>query len=168
MLGIESRFDNRNVMFIKNLLQNYLDEKLRNMIVDELFNKYIPLSEAAFAKELYMSYDQIKLMKKQGMFFGIHGYDHYWLGKLDKEHIQTDVMKALDFFNGVIDKNNWVICYPYGSHNTDVVDFIAINGCKLGFTTEVRGANLKEDNKLLLPRLDTNDFPPKSENYKKY
>jgi NAD(P)-dependent dehydrogenase (short-subunit alcohol dehydrogenase family) len=37
---------------------------------------------------------------------------------------------------------------------------------ELGFTTEVAIDKLPTDRCLELPRLDTNDFPPKSENYK--
>lgn len=38
----------------------------------------------------------------------------------------------------------------------------------VGFTTEVKIADICMDAALELPRLDCNDFPPKSENYKLY
>ena len=57
--------------------------------------------------------------------------------------------------------------YPYGNSNEGVVSYIEQKGCKLGLTTEVRVADKTVDNKFLIPRLDCNDFPPKSENYKK-
>ncbi|NRT73693.1 polysaccharide deacetylase family protein [Clostridium beijerinckii] len=164
-LAHKSRFDDKNTVFIKMLLQKELDERLRNLIVDELFKKYIPLTENAFAKELYVSYDQVKLMKGMGMYFGIHGYSHYWLNKLDYLKMKEDIVKALDVFNGIVDKNNWVMCYPSGGYNDEVINYISNNGCKLGFGTEVRVANINLDNKFKLPRLDTNDFPPKSDEY---
>lgn len=136
-LAIPTRFDGEKVVFVKQLLQNYLSEDLRNIIVDKLFTKYIPLTENAFAKELYMSYDQVRFMKREGMFFGVHGYDHYWLGKMDRESMQKDIKQALDVFDSVLDRNKWVMCYPYGSHSADTVEFIARNGCELGFTTQV-------------------------------
>ncbi|GHV14989.1 hypothetical protein FACS189491_11810 [Spirochaetia bacterium] len=165
-LAVPNRFDNGDVVFIKRLLQHKLDERLRNLITDDLFKQFIPISENAFSKELYMSMDQIKVMKKQGMYFGIHGYDHYWLGLMDTEAMKRDITEALDVFDGVIDTHNWIMCYPYGSYNTETINFLKESGCRFGFTTEVAIANLPTERCLELPRLDTNDFPPKSENYK--
>lgn len=166
-LAIPSRFDTEKVVFIKSLLQFELQEELRNIIVDDLFKKLVSKSEESFAKEIYMSYEQVKLMKKEGMYFGIHGYEHYWLEKLSQLEMEKDISKSLDFFSEIIDRNNWIMCYPYGSYNNIVKKYIACNGCKLGFTTEVKIANIENDDILTLPRLDTNDFPPKSNNYLK-
>lgn len=38
----------------------------------------------------------------------------------------------------------------------------------MGLTTDVRAAEVGKDSVFELPRLDCNDFPPKSENYKIY
>lgn len=43
-----------------------------------------------------------------------------------------------------------------------------MKGACVGLTTEVRIADICMDAALELPRLDCNDFPPKSENYKRY
>ena len=50
----------------------------------------------------------------------------------------------------------------------DVLAYIKENGACVGLTTEVRVAEIGKDPALQLPRLDCNDFPPKSENYKKW
>ena len=165
-LAVPSRFDNAAVVFVKSLLQHKLDERLSNLITNSLFKEFITISEEAFSKELYMNMEQIKLIKKYGMYFGIHGYDHYWLGKMDKEKMQIDITKALDVFDRIIDRNNWIMCYPYGSYNAETKTFLKKSGCFFGFTTKVAIAKLPTDEWLELPRFDTNDFPPKSENYK--
>jgi hypothetical protein len=165
-LAIPNRFDNADVIFVKRLLQHKLDKRLRDLITDLLFKEFIPISEKAFAKELYMSMDQVKLMKKNGMYFGIHGYDHYWLGLLNAQDMKRDITMALEVFNEVIDINNWVMCYPYGSYNVETLKFCKELKCLFGFTTEVAVASIPANKPLELPRLDTNDFPPKSENYK--
>ena len=54
------------------------------------------------------------------------------------------------------------------SYNQDVLDYIKMKGACVGLTTEVRIADICMDAALELPRLDCNDFPPKSENYKRY
>jgi len=111
-LAVPNRFDNGSVVFVKRALQAKLPEKLRNTIVDELFVKYIPLPENSFAKELYLNLDQIKMMKRCGMSFGIHGYDHYWLEHLPEEAMQSDIKKAISVFDGIIDRKKWIMCHP--------------------------------------------------------
>lgn len=49
-----------------------------------------------------------------------------------------------------------------------MLDYIKMKGACVGFTTEVKIADICMDAALELPRLDCNDFPPKSENYKRY
>ena len=105
-------------------------------------------------------------MKKSGMYIGLHGYDHYWLGNLESRKMEQDIDKALEVMSEVINPRLWVMNYPYGSYNDNVVNYIQNKGCALGLTTDLGIANLSINNKYLLPRLDTNDFPPKSENYK--
>lgn len=166
--AVANRFDCKETIFVKRILQTVLPEKLRNIISSDLFEKYVGISEETLAYELYMSEEQIKSMKRHGMFIGLHGYDHYWLGNLNSEQMKTDITKALEVMDLFINKDEWVMNYPYGSYNSDVIDFIKSKGAVLGVTTEVRVADLSMDSVYELPRLDCNDFPPKSEKYKSY
>jgi len=166
-LAIANRFDDKDTIFIKRTLQVKLDEQLRGMLVDKLFSEFVGVSEDAFVKELYMSMDQIKLMKKFGMHFGVHGYDHYWLDSLPAPKMEQDICMALDVFNGVIDQKNWIMCYPYGAYNKNVQHFIKKKHCLAAITTKIAVASEKDD-WLALPRLDANDYPPKSDNYLQY
>ena len=56
-----------------------------------------------------MTEEQIRTMKRHGMFIGLHGYDHYWLGKLPKEQMKKDLDKALDTLDEFIDRKHWVM-----------------------------------------------------------
>ena len=159
--------DVNKVHFVKRLLQTVLPEKLRNRIASNMFDKYVGLSEEKFAYELYVNYEQIKCMKRAGMYIGIHGYNHYWLGNLEVEKMQKDIKRALEVMGDMVVSDSWVMNYPYGSYNDEVISYIKDKGCVLGLTTDVKIADLSADNRYLLPRLDTNDFPPKSENYTK-
>lgn len=163
--AIPSRFDIKETIFVKKMLQTVLPEKLRNTISSNLFEKYVGISEEKLAYELYMTETQIRTMKRHGMYIGIHGYDHYWLGNLPKEQMEKDISMALDTLDEFIDKNCWVMNYPYGSYNENVLEYIKSRGACVGLTTQVRVANLEKDNSLELPRLDCNDFPPKSSKY---
>lgn len=165
--AVANRFDGKETVFVKRMLQTVLPERLRNIISSNLFEKYVDVTEEQLVYELYMTEEQIRCMKKHGMFIGIHGYDHYWLGNLPPDQMREDISRALDVMDEFIDRKRWVMNYPYGNFNNDVLDFIAEKGACIGLTTEVRVAEIGRDPALKLPRLDCNDFPPKSENYKK-
>ena len=167
-LAVANRFDPKEVIFVKRLLQVELKEELRKKITDDIFVKVVGIDEHAFSRELYMSIDQIKCMVDCGMHIGSHGYDHYWLGNLSEEKMKLDIDKALGVMKPFIDSNAWAMNYPYGSYNQKVIDYIKSKGCVIGFTTNVDSATLNKDNRFTLQRFDCNDFPPKSENWKNY
>jgi hypothetical protein len=81
--------------------------------------------------------------------------------------MEQDISMALDVFDGIIDRAGWIMCYPYGAHNERVVSFVRNNRCLVGVTAKVAVAS-EQDDWLMLPRLDTNDYPPKSENYRNF
>lgn len=159
-LAIENRFDCKEVIFVKRMLQHALPEKLRNIISDKLFRQYVGMEEDAFCRELYMNKYQLEQLVRDGMHVGCHGYDHYWWNKLDAEALTFELEKSKEFLVSLgCNMDNWTACYPYGSSSENVVLELEKQGCNLAFTTEVRVANLESDHALLTPRLDTNDLP---------
>ncbi len=155
-----SRYDSEEVIFIKRILQVQLVEELRKIITNELFFKFVGIPEDSFSKELYMSIDQIKTMKKFGMHIGSHGYDHYWLNSLSKEKQKNEIEKSLEFISKIGgDINNWTMCYPYGAYNDDTLDLLSKYKCKVAFSTNIAIADTQKENKYTLSRLDTNDLP---------
>lgn len=159
-----SRFDTKEVVFIKTILQKELPEKLRNEITNQLFKKYVTSDEKGFSMELYMSIDQLKCMKRNGMFIGSHGYDHYWLNTLDEDAQEREIDISLKFLEKLgCNLNDWVISYPYGAYNDSLLSLLKRKNCAIGLTSKVAIADLERDNLLTLPRLDTNDLP-KDEN----
>lgn len=162
-LAVANRFDCKEVIFIKRLLQVELQEPVRSAIINQLFAQYVSDDEASFSRELYMSEDQLRCMQRNGMIIGSHGYDHYWLGSLTKEEQLNELTKSVDFLKELgVDMRTLSIGYPYGSHNEDTLDIAQGFGFKLGFTTKVDVASTA-DNCLMIPRLDTNDFPKDGE-----
>lgn len=163
--AVPNRFDKKETVFIKRILQTEIEEELRHKISDYLFRKYVAIPEAVFARELYMNRDQIRCMKSEGMFIGIHGYDHYRLAALPEEKMKADVDKALETMDEFICQEEWVFNYPYGSYNDKVIQYAVEKGCKLGMSTQVQIASPMTDDRFRVPRLNCNDFPPKSNSY---
>ena len=161
-----NRYDDPKTVFTKTILQNLDPLELRENLVDDLFKKFVNCDEAEIAKEFYLTGEQIKQMQNDGMYIGLHGYRHDRLGNMTNSEIKEDIDKALDICNEFINPNCWVMNYPFGHANQNVVDYISKKGACFAVTTEPMIADLDIDNKYLLPRLDCNDFPPKSENYK--
>lgn len=166
--AVANRFDNKETIFIKRMLQTILPERLRSIISSELFQMHLGISEETLAHELYLSLDQLYTMKRHGMYIGVHGYDHYWLGELQQEDARRDIDLALESLGDLINPNKWVMNYPYGSYNSSVIDYVRAKGATLGLTTRVGWCDLEQDNLLEIPRLDCNDFFPKSDNFIRY
>ncbi|WP_345993682.1 polysaccharide deacetylase family protein [Sulfurimonas sp. HSL-1716] len=164
-LACANRFDDKDVVFVKRLLQVELDEEVRYKITDFLFSLFLNKDEQEFSDELYMSRSNIKEMLKEGMHIGCHGYDHYWWNKLSKKKLEQDLTSSLSFLQEVgVDIDNWTACFPYGSYSNEAVDILAKLNCKAAFTTDVDVADLSVGSRLLIPRLDTNDFPVDQKN----
>lgn len=159
-LAQANRFDPKEIIFIKRLLQVELDEKLRNLIVNELFQKYVTDDEGAFSRELYMDNEQLKCMTRNGMYIGSHGYDHYWLNTLSKVKQEEEIDLSIDFLKDIgTPTDNWGLCYPYGAYNRSLIDILIKKNFKFALTTKVDIASLNKNNAFTLERLDTNDIP---------
>ena len=166
--AIADRFDTADTIFVKRLLQNGLPERLRNIICSELLEEFVGVSEEKLAYELYMTEDQLRMMKRCGMFIGLHGYDHYWLAKIPEEQMRADIDKSIEIMSEFIDRDSWVMNYPNGDYGPAVIDHVKKRGACLGLSVDIGVADLDKDDLFALPRFDCNDFPPKSDNYLKY
>jgi len=154
------RYDTPEVAVFKRLLQRELPEPVRTEIVRRMFAKHVTIDEAAFACELYMSMDQVACLRHQGMHIGSHGYTHAWLNHISPEAQAVEIDSALDFLQKLgIGKGQWTMCYPYGGFNDSLLEILRARQCRLGFTVEARIADLNVDDRLTLPRVDTNDLP---------
>lgn len=163
-LAIPNRFDTKEIIFVKRLLQVELVEPLRKKMTNQLFTKFVSADEVAFSSELYMNEEQMKCMIDSGMHIGSHGYDHYWLGSLTKQQQEVEIKESIKFLEKIgADINNWTICYPYGNYNEDTISLLHQYKCQLAFTTEVKKACINTDKlssvRFKIPRLDTNDLP---------
>ena len=159
-LWSKTRFDSPQIAFIKTMLQRELPEKLRELIVDRLFSKYVTKDERAFSKELYMNLEMLKCMKRHRMYIGSHSYDHYWLNTLDRGAQKKEIENSLVFLKNIgVNIDEWVMCYPYGAYDRSLLENLKKYNCIIGLTTEVGIADFDKHGPLTLPRLDTNDFP---------
>jgi peptidoglycan/xylan/chitin deacetylase (PgdA/CDA1 family) len=151
-------YDSAEVTFVKRMLQRELPAELRSELINELFSHHVTKDEAAFARELYMSADQLQTMRKHGMYIGSHGYEHVWLNSVPPQKQAFEVDRSLAFLKSIgANTETWMMCYPYGAHDASLREIIRKRGCAVGLTTELGIAGPGDP--LTLPRLDTNDLP---------
>lgn len=159
-LVVASRFDTKEVIFIKRILQRDLPIKLRSKLTNYLFEKFVTNDEESFSKELYLSFDEISEMRESNMYFGSHGYSHEWLSYLLENQLRTEIRKSLDFYYKINKSmDNLIMCHPYGNYSDKTIEELKKEGFKAGLTTEVGDAVLTKSNAFTLKRYDTNDFP---------
>jgi peptidoglycan/xylan/chitin deacetylase (PgdA/CDA1 family) len=154
------RYDPHEVIVLKRLLQRELPEPVRTEIVRRLFAEYVTSDEKAFACELYMSVDQIACMRRHGMHIGSHGYTHAWLDHISPSEQEVEIDRSLEFLQQFgVGRKKWTVGYPYGGFNDSLLEVLRARDCRLGFSVEPRIADLAIDDRLTLPRIDTNDLP---------
>jgi len=155
-----NRFDPKEVIFIKRLLQMALPENVRALLTDHLFQMFIGIEESAFSRELYMNEEQISCLIRNGMHIGSHGYAHYWLGTLPYEKQLDEIQRSKShLLKWGVDANFLTMCYPYGNYNNDTLAILEKEDFKLAFCTKVGIADTLVDHRFTLPRLDTVDLP---------
>ena len=162
-----SRFDSKNIVFIKRLLQKELKKEVRAQILNDLFNYKILLPEKEFSKKIYINSAQIKEMVKEGMSFGIHGYDHLWWNTISEKEILNEINCSKNFvINHGMNEEYISAAYPYGAYNQKCKELLKKENIKIAFTTKVNTYEVNKNTAFEIPRLDTNDLP-KNKNSKK-
>lgn len=157
--ALPGRFDGPDVKFVKNMLQVELPEIVRGNITNDLFEEYVSADQQEFADKLYLKAEDAMNMKEKGMKIESHGYDHVWLGKMSKEDQINDTKKAAQQFSKLgIDKDNWTMCYPYGSYNDDTEDVLKSFGCKAAYTTKGGVTQIEKESKFRINRMDTTEL----------
>ena len=156
----KNRYDDKETVIIKRLLQSHLPLKIREKITNKLFNEIVSHSEESFSKKLYMDTKNIKEMFSNKMSFGSHGNNHYWWENLSNHDQERELKTSINFFKSIkVYDSNFSVCYPYGSYNLNTIKMIKKNNIKFALTTRVGSLNKKNIRyNFELPRHDTNDF----------
>jgi peptidoglycan/xylan/chitin deacetylase (PgdA/CDA1 family) len=151
------RWDGPDVAAFKYLLNFHLEETLRDRILDDLFVEYLG-DESAFARDLYLSWDEAREMQACGMVMGGHSHSHVALATMDSDRQRAD----LETCAGMLDERLrpqtfWPFSYPYGktnSFNLLTIEVIQDLGFACAFATEV-GDNQVGQDLFSIRRIDT-------------
>ena len=159
-LKLGGRYDDKDTMIIKSLLQHHIPSQFRSKIVDKIFSKILQYTEREIANKIYMNKKHIIEMNENNMSFGSHGYNHYWWEFLKIKEQEIEIKKSINFFLDLkmFDKK-FSVCYPYGSFNSNTIKLLEKYKISFAVTSKpgrINNKNLKS--KFIFPRYDTNDF----------
>lgn len=152
------RYDTEETKKIKFLLQAALPLNLRRKICESLFRKYVSKNEKSISKKIYMTLNQLKILKQNGMQIGGHGYHHLRMNLLDRNKQEQEIRKTVKFlkiFNK--DKNDLIMCYPHGAYNLSSIRLLKKYNFRCAFTSNKGYSDIKESNLFEFNRFDTND-----------
>ena len=155
----DERFDNKDVSFIKYLLQIYLPKNLSSYVVNKLFSYFLNINEKKFYSNLYMTRNDLKKMIQCGMYIGGHGYNHVHLNNVNKKIQSKEINENIKFLKSIgAPIKDWIMCYPHGSYNNNLIKILKKKNCICALTTKKGFAKITKNNYFELKRFDTNDI----------
>ena len=90
--AVANRFDTAEVIFVKRMLQHALPANHRRAIIDQLFAEFVSVDQSAFAEELYLRPEQVRVMNDAGMEFGSHTHSHPWMDRISIEEQRSHIL----------------------------------------------------------------------------
>ena len=158
-IGLEN-FDRNNYQGKDNALLWELISRLkffrsdeRSKIIDNI-KKQLEVYELDYSEDRCMNWEEIKLMKEEGMYFGSHGSSHTSFSSLDKEALDQEIKTSLDILNKELSLKRHFLAFPFGSKadfNDEIIKRVLSSGyerCLLN----VQGYNIQENNEFSLKR----------------
>ena len=132
-----------------------LKEKI--VILDVIFGKYFK-DETKFCKELYMNWDEMREMLKEGMSFGGHSINHPSLNKLSEEEQLYEMKESKVVMERNLKTKIELFAYPYSLYNNTTLSILKKIGFTCGLLAE-GGINKGIVDPFRIGRTDTIELP---------
>lgn len=157
----QTQINEESITNLKQILNYYVDESLREVIIDDLFSEFVDIK---WSTDFYLSSKRIVEMSKNGMVIGNHTHSHPLLSKKSSADQEVQIGRAQDILSEMGIPND-VFCYPYGgkrSYNSHSLDLLKHLGVKFAFSVEQNDVSREHltdrAQQLTLPRYDCNLF----------
>ena len=154
------RFDTGMKSQIKSFLQRGLPLNQRSMLISELFNKYVGLTDKEFVNYLFLDKYDVSQMANAGMYIGYHSENHHRFSDLDEPQAFSEVKAPIHFFQKNIEPSLEIksVAYPFGDSIPSIRDYYLKNGVSWGFNTIHESIDDKNFDPMQIPRWDTNNI----------
>jgi peptidoglycan/xylan/chitin deacetylase (PgdA/CDA1 family) len=149
-------------VFVTRLLRSGLEPAvIREQILDNLFARLVCTDHVGFAKEFYLSAEQVSTLHRDGFEIGSHGHTSDPLTNFVGGALHDDLDHSASMLKEFAVPPEFAISYPNGAVDASVVEAARKCGYTIGLTTESAPVTLEHD-MLLLPRLNAPAaLPPK-------
>lgn len=111
-----AKFGDVSLRALKMVIQKYMPD-VAGPIVERLFERHIGNSEK-FAKDFYLSPEDMEEMKKGGMHFGGHGTNHMWFNWISPKERGEEIAGSVAMLRG-IEEAPFIFSYPYGDYSPE-------------------------------------------------
>lgn len=156
--------DDDTTKLVKRTLNYFIDEHYREPVLDKLMGQFLP-HESEFARDYYLSPEDLKKLSAEGMMVGSHGAHHAVMSKLPRAEQEEEITSSFDFLEETIGGlSPRTYCHPYGdplSFDGDTLDILKEANCLFSFAVEARDVEKADliGRPQALPRYDCNLFP---------
>jgi peptidoglycan/xylan/chitin deacetylase (PgdA/CDA1 family) len=113
--GLIESIDQKNAIeHVRLILKYKFDENIREEFVNELYKKYRIKIHSEEIKDLYLSWQEIKIMADSGISFGSHTCTHPVLSRLNLEKIKHEIVSSKINIEDKLGKIINLFAYPFG------------------------------------------------------
>jgi peptidoglycan/xylan/chitin deacetylase (PgdA/CDA1 family) len=149
--------DNRQraISVIEGKLKKIPDEK-RVELIDKIVRQSGVDISPDFGKELILSWEEIKIMSRNGIDFGAHTVNHPILTRLPLEKAEKEILDSKRQIEKELGKEVTTFCYPNGGpddFNKEIEEILKNNGFKCAVTFAPAAFVLPPAQSYRLPRI---------------
>jgi peptidoglycan/xylan/chitin deacetylase (PgdA/CDA1 family) len=136
----------KSLITIKKMIKNKISDI--NTLMKQISHKLNVVTPSYLINDLFLSWDDVKEMNKNSVFFGGHTLTHHSLNKCDNRKAQIEIRESKKIIENNINRKINVFSYPYGESkyfNKNSESIVRNNGFTFAVSTEL-GINTFDDN----------------------
>ena len=104
----------------------------------------------------YLNWDQIRVLKKEGVTIGAHSHNHYHMSDLNIDEVKKEIEISNQIFLRELGEIPALFAYPYGETNSSIINLLKEYKFKVAFGQH-SGVINETSNLYYLPRFSLNE-----------
>jgi len=142
--------------FYRKIRNELINPDVFKQIIDQMFDNFYP-DETDFINEFYMSFEDLKLLKSEGMTIGAHTYSHCILSQLNNKDAKNEILSSINLLEEKLSTSITSFAYPNGIRTSFSEVVLSGKKVKYAFEVENQFVNAKF-HPLRIPRIDCASF----------
>ena len=132
----------------------YQAKQLPSRQLNELADTIYQIAELPIATHA-LNWEQVKIMSREGIYFGAHTIDHAILTELDQAATEKQIIQSIETIKEQgLTNYTPIFCYPNGDWNSTVLDVLKKTDSLAAVTTETALADPQTKQPFLHPRIN--------------